>query len=332
VLIFFALRTTIAWRHFGKTVFEMASIPAPAGGALQGQIIIPGKSTPQYGWHLALTCIRRSVSGPVNNLRTTEKILWQDEKWLRADLPQKNPDAVTIPVFFPLPADKPESIPKTGDGTHWRLEAWANMPGPDFRATFEVPVFKLDEPPAISDDPTLPYQSSLDEIRKEIRSQIQIVDLPQGREFIFPAGRTPGFAAGATAVWLVWTAIVAVMALFRAPLPVVAIFGAMGLIMLYFVLDLWLRRSHIVISGQTIKIQTGWAAFKQEEALKISEAATFFADVGAPVGHLTYYDLKLRAQDGKEWLLAKNLGHKPEAEWLARQMTVAAKQAINANA
>jgi hypothetical protein len=324
-LVFFALRTTLAWRRLGKSVFEMKSVPAPAGGALQGEIQFPGTARPHHGWHLALSCIRRSVSGPINNLRTTEKILWQDEKWLRSDLRQKNPDTIRLPVFFQLPGDKPESTPDGGNGTVWRLEAWARFPGPDFRAQFEVPVFRAAEPQTVSDDPTLPDQVSLDEIRKQIRSQIQIADLPDGKEFIFPAGRNPGFAAGATGVCLIWTAVVMLMAGAGAPLPAVLIFGAMDLLMLIFVLDLWFRRSHVKISGDAIKIQTGWHVFKRENSLKISEAANFFAEIGTPVGHLTYYDLKLRARDGKEWLLAKNLGHKPEADWLVRQMTATAR-------
>jgi hypothetical protein len=324
-LVFFALKTTLAWRRFGKSVFQMKSVPAAAGGVLQGQIQFHGSAQPDHGWHVMLTCIRRSVSGPINNLRTAEKILWQDEKWLRSDLPQKNPDTIDIPVFFQLPGDKPESTPEGGNGTVWRLEAWARFPGPDFRAQYEVPVFKLDEPQAALEDSTLPYLVSLDEIRKQIRSKIQIADVAGGKEFIFPAGRNPGFAAGAAGICLIWTAIVMVMAGVGAPLPALLIFGAMALLMLYFVLDLWFRRSHVVISGDTIEIHTGWPGFKKKDSLKVSEAANFFADFGTPVGHLTYYDLKLRTQDGKELLLAKNLGHKPEADWLARQMTAAAR-------
>jgi hypothetical protein len=324
-LILFACRTTFAWRRFSKSIFEPKSVPTAAGGVLQGEIQFPGTAQPEHGWHLALSCIRRTVSGPINNLRTTEKILWQDEKWLRPDLPKKNPGTISLPVFFPLPGDKPESSPDDGNGTIWRLEAWGRFPGPDFRAEFEVPVFKLDEPHAVSDDPTLLYQVSLDEIRKQTRSKIQITDLADGKEFIFPAGRNPGFAAGATVIWLIWTAIVVVMACLRAPLPVPLIFGAMDLLMLYFVLDLWFRRSRVTISAEKIKVETGWSGVKKNDTLKISEAAKIFVDIGMPVGHLTYYDLKLRARDGKELLLAKNLGHKPEADWLARQMTAVAR-------
>ena len=106
-------------------------------------------------------------------------------------------NATGIPVYFKLPADQPESTTGNGDGIHWRLEASAKLRGPNFHATFDVPVFKLPETPALADDPTAPYQMSLDEVRQQIHSKIQVNDLPDGgKEFIFPAARNPGFAAG----------------------------------------------------------------------------------------------------------------------------------------
>ena len=327
----FAVKTTLAWRRFGQSAFKMASVPAALGGTLQGQILLHGASRPAHGWHVSLTCIRRSTSGPTNNLRTTEKILWRDEKWLRADLPQSTANSTVIPVFFQLPNDKPEATPELGDGTHWRLEGWAQLPGPDFAAAFEVPVFKVPAAPTTIDDPTISYQVSLDEIRKEIRSKIQIKDSPAGKEFIIPGGRNPGFAIGAGIMCLIWTALIVILALNHAPLPIPLVFGAMDLLMLYFVLDMWFRRSHIFVSAEAIKIQTGWAGFKTETTLKAADVANFWAESGAVVGHSAYYDLKLRTRDGKELVLAKNLGHKPEADWLARQMT-AAKTISPANA
>jgi hypothetical protein len=324
-VIFFAVRTTATWRRFGKSIFETGCLPAAMGGTLKGEIHIRGKLRPEHGWCLALSCLRRSTTGPTNNLRTTEKILWRDERWLRSDLPQMNSDTTAIPVFFQLPGDKPESTPTTGDGIHWRLEAWARLKGPDFAATFEVPVFKLDEPPEAAEDLTVPYQTSLDEIRKQIHSKILITDLADGKEFIFPAGRNPGFAAGATILCIIWTAIIVLLFCIHAPLPVPLVFGAINLLMLSFVLDLWLRHSRTVITSETIKIETSWAGFKSENPVSVSNVANFLAEVGATVGYSAYYDLKLQARDGKELMLAKNLGHKPEADWLARQMTIAAK-------
>ncbi|HXC36428.1 MAG TPA: hypothetical protein VNV43_11175 [Candidatus Acidoferrales bacterium] len=323
-LIIFAVWTTLAWRRLGRTIFEMPVLPAAAGGALTGQIRILGTLRPEHGWYVALSCIRRKTTGPANNLRTNERVLWRDETWLRPDLPQAQAAQTTIPVFFRLPQDKPESTPAMGDGTHWRLEAWARLSGPDFYTAFEVPVFKVAEQPEIPENLAAQYQLSLDEIRKEIQSNIQITDLPDSKEFVFPGGRVPGFAAGATVVCLIWTAIVVLLVIYRAPIPLPLVFGAMDLLMLFFVFDLWFRRSRLLVSAGTVTIETIWPGYKKELSVKNADLAEFAAEIGATVGHAAYYDLKLRARDGKEWTLAKNLNHKPEADWLARQIAAAA--------
>ncbi len=331
-MIAFALNTTIAWRKFGQSIFEMAAVPASLGGTVEGEIQVRAKLRPQHGLHLRLTCARRTTTGASNNRHITEKILWQDEKWLRADLPQTDLNATGIPVFFKLPGNLPESTAATGDGIHWKLEASATLRGPNFHAAFEVPVFKLAETPEISDDPAAQHQMSLDDVRKQIHSTVQVKDLPDGgREFIFPAARNPGFAAGATVVWLIWTGVIILLICKHAPplLPLVA--GAMDLLMAAFVFDLWARRSRVVVEKGEIKIETAWLAFKRQSALKISDVANFSADVGATAGHSAYFDLKASARDGREFALAKNLNNKPEADWLVRQLASAAKSFQPAN-
>jgi hypothetical protein len=325
-LIFFTLNTTLAWRKFGRSIFKMAAVPAALGGTLQGEIQVKTKLRPRHGLHLRLTCVRRATTGASNNCRTSEKILWQDEKWLRADLPQTDLNATGIPVYFKLPDNLPESTAGLGDGIHWKLEALATLRGPDFHAAFEVPVFKLPEPPEISSDPTAHCQLSLDEVRKQIHSKIQIAGLPDGgREFIFPAARNPGFATGATVIWLIWTAAIILLICKHAPplLPLVA--GAIDLLMAAFTFDLWFHRSRVTIGAGEMKIETAWLAFKKQNSLPISDAADFTADAGATAGHSAYFDLKVRTHDGREFTLAKNLNNKPEADWLARQLTSVVK-------
>jgi hypothetical protein len=324
-LFFFTLNTTLAWRKFNRSIFEMAAVPAAPGGALEGKIRVQSKLQPQHGLHLRLICFRRTTTGSGQSLRTTEKILWQDEKWLRADLPQTDLNATAIPVFFKLPGNLPESTAVLGDGIHWKLEASAKLRGPNFDAAFEVPVFKLPELPQISEDPTLPFQMSLDEMRKQIRSKIQVNDLPDGKEFIFPAARNPGFLAGATAIWLVWTGVIALLIFKHAPplLPLVA--GAADLLMTVFLANLWLHRSHVAIASGQVKIEAAWFGFKKQRVIKSADVANFATEIGAQVGHSPYYDLKIRVRDGREFTVAKHLGNKPEADWLVREMSAAMK-------
>jgi hypothetical protein len=327
VMILFALNTTRAWRKFGRSIFEMAAVPAASGGTLQGQVQVQTRLQPEHGLHLRLSCVRRTTTGASNNRQTSEKILWQDEKWLRADLPQTGLNATGIPVFFKLPDNLPESAVSPGDGIHWKLEASAKLRGPDFHAAFDVPVFKLPEPPAIFDDPTAQYQMSLDEVRQQIHSHIQVNDLPDGgKEFIFPAARNPGFASGATVVCLIWTGIIAVLVWQHAPLPFLLVFSAIDLLMSVFVFDLWFRRSRVAVNSEVVTVQRAWFAFKKEQRLPTSEIKSIVSDVGATAGHAAYYDLKVHARDGKECLIAKNLNSKPEADWLVRQMIAEMKR------
>jgi hypothetical protein len=202
------------------------------------------------------------------------------------------------------------------------LEASAKLRGPDFHAAFEVPVFKLPETAPVSDDPTAPFQMSLDEVRQQIHSLIQVNDLPGGgKEFIFPAGRNPGFASGATAFWLVWIGVIAFMFWKHAPPIFPLVFGAISLLMAAFSFDLWFRCSRVVVTPEQVKIETSWLGIKNERAFTASDVADFSTDVGATAGHVAYYDLKVRTRDRKESALAKNLNNKPEADWLVQKMT-----------
>jgi len=328
-IIFYARNTTRAWRTFGRSIFAMAAVPAAPGGTLAGEIQVKNRLQPQHGLHLRLSCVRRTTTGKSNNRQVNEKILWQDEKWLRADLPQTDVNATGIPIFFNLPGHLPEAAAATGDGIHWKLEASAKLRGPDFYAAFDVPVFKLPETPAPADDPTIPFQMSLDEVRQQIHSNIQVNDLAGGgKEFIFPAARNPGFASGATVVCVIWTGIIAVLFWNRAPLPFLLVFGAIDLLMTAFVLDLWFRRSRVTVNPSGVTVQRAWLTFKKEQRLQTGEIKSIATDVGATAGHSAYHDLKVHARDGREYILAKHLNNKPEADWLVREMITALKRPV----
>jgi hypothetical protein len=328
-MIFFAANATLAWRKFGQSIFEMAAMPAALGGTLEGEIEVKTGLRPQHGLHLRLSCIRQTTSGSGKNRSTTEKILWQDEKWLRADLPQTDLNATGIPVFFKLPADQPESTPGNGDGVHWKLEASAKLRGPNFHASFDVPVFKLPEPPGISDDPTVRYQMSLDEVRQQVRSKIQVNDLPDGgKQFIFPAGRNAAPAAGLALVWLVWTGIV--VALFWnlkqvGPLfPLV--FGVFDLLITVAAFNLLFLRRRVVVTPQGATIQTSWLIIKKEHKIAAADITGITAQQGMTVGHTAYYDLKVRTS--RDFTAASSIADKPEADWLVQQMSAALKKAV----
>jgi len=348
-VLVFAIKTSRIWGRFGRAVFAVTLLPARPGGVIAGEIRVPARLQPEHAYHLRLSCLRRTTAQRGKNRVTTERVLWQDEKWFRTNLPQPEAGATRLPVFFQPPADLPESTVGNGDGVQWRLEASVKLSGPDFHSLFEVPVFKpVETPPmaatmdttgaapvvsvtpmviAVATDPSLPHQLTLDEVRKEIHSRIQVADKPEGREFIFPAGRNPGFASVALVLWLIWSGAIVLMAVWHAPVLFPLVFTAVDLLMSIFMLDLWLRRSYVLVTPAQVKIRTSWLGFKKESVLAAGEVASLKTDIGATAGHTAYYDLKIRARNGREYLAAKFLSHKPEADWLIRQMAAVLKQA-----
>ena len=352
VLLFYALKTTVAWRRYGRAIFEMAAIPGALGGTLEGMIQLSHRLRPEHGLLLRLSCVRRTTTGSGKSRSTTEKILWQDEKWLRPDLPQTGANATGIPVYFRLPADQPESTPAKGDGIHWQLETSARVRGPNFQAAFEVPVFNVPDTPAPGEDTTVPYQMPLEEVQQQIHSRIQVNDLPEGREFIFPAARNPGFAAGLTMFWLIWTGAVVFMVSKHAPLLFPFVFGAFDLLITIFACDLWFRRSRAVVTPETLTVQTSWLFLKRERKIAADDVLGISAQPGATAGHQAYFDLKIHVRDAEDFearkekflqtgerpslkfgasdpngvTAANNIAHKAEADWLVQQMTAGLKR------
>jgi hypothetical protein len=328
-VVIFTVHTTLAWRRFGQSVFAMDHFPAAAGTSLSGNVLVPAGMKPEHGWHVRLSCVRRQTTGAVNNRQTIEKVLWRQEQWLRADLPQAEAGMTSIPVFFNLPAELPESTASAADGIHWKLETSGTVKGPNYQAAFDVPVFKLPEAPTPAENKARAHVISLESIRQGIATSIEVKDVADGgREFIFPAGRNPGFASGAALICVIWTGIVALLILKRAPLPFVLVFSVMDLLMAAFVVDLWFRQSRVLVNSAGVTAERTWFGFKQKQVIPAHQVLTIAADIGATAGHVLYYDLKVHAPAGKEFLLAKNIKHRPEADWLALQMREAMKRSV----
>ena len=139
-LLVWAVRATIRWRKFGQSVFKMISVPGVIGGGLAGGIQIPHKLHASEGVRVRLVCLQRVTTGSGKNRSTTENVLWEDEKVITKD-PVSDPRHTVVPVFFQIPPGWPATDSEGNQTIVWRLEAKAKVPGVDYFAQFEVPVF-----------------------------------------------------------------------------------------------------------------------------------------------------------------------------------------------
>jgi ABC-type sugar transport system permease subunit len=346
------VRATLAHRRFGDCLFELAQIPAPLGGTLEGMIQTGARLKLEQGLHLKLSCIRRVVTGSGKNQSTQENILWQDEKVFKADasLPDSDSGQSGIPVFFKLPGDQPECYARGGECVFWRLEAKSKMRGPDFSVAFDVPVFKVADAIATDADgadPTAALQEPIDEIRRDEDSRIKITDGPNGREFYFPAARNIGMATFAAIIFLVFSGILYAMIVNRFSIFFEMILGLFTVIFGCFTFSAWCKSSRVTIDSNGVTAVNCWLIFSRTRKFDAGDIARLELQTGMTSGTQTFQDIKLITSDCAEDFetrkaryqrtgerpplkfkvgnptIASGISSKPEADWLVAEMTKA---------
>lgn len=312
-LLIWAVRATVRYRRFGVSRLELATLPAPVGHALEGLVRTPVGLRPADGFRVVLSCIRRVTTGG-RNRSTSERILWQEERRVSAT-------GVGVPVAFVIPADAvPSDARQSRDRTLWRLELSAEVPGVDYAAVFEVPVFRTAE----SDQPRTAAEQSVaaafaipSDYRPPAGSRIQVSLTRRGTEIYYPRARNPGMAAGLTAFLAIWMAAVMATIVLDAPIIFPIVFGAFGVLILIAVLDAWLTVTRVTAGDGRVTVATGWLTPGRERTLRAGEVAEVTTRIGGQSGRTMYYDVLLMTTAGKRVVAGRAVRDKREAEWLA---------------
>jgi Cytochrome oxidase complex assembly protein 1 len=158
IALIYAVRETIRYFEFGRTYFEMPTVPSVIGGELKGFIQARFPHSPDHGIHLQLSCVDHYEGGR----STHSSLLWRDEADLSPMQLSAGPRGPTIPVAFRIPPDaRPTAQLSTASEIVWRLEALADVPGVNYHDIFEVPVFRTQQSLAqMQTEPSVPFEDS----------------------------------------------------------------------------------------------------------------------------------------------------------------------------
>ena len=297
-------------RRFGDCFFEPAQIPVPLGSVLEGMIQTSHPLKLEHDLHLKLSCIRRVVTGSGKNRSVNEYTLWQTEKIYseQASLPQMEAGQTGIPIHFKLPADQPECYARGNESVFWRLDAKTEMRGPDFRAVFDLPVFKVagasvsetGEAGANDPDPTAALEAPIEEIRRDENSRIKVTDGPNGREFYFPAARNIGAAIIVTLATFLFIGIAAGTYHLHAPILFPIVFGIIGALMTLGVFSAWLKSSRVTIDSIHVRATNRWLVFSRTRQFSTGNVSRFTTKIGMQSGTQIFSDIKLIPRGGEE--------------------------------
>jgi hypothetical protein len=324
-LIIRAIRQTIAYLEFGKTYFEMPSVPGVIGRELKGVIQARFPHSPDHGIHLRLSSVHRVTTNTGDSNSTMETILWRDEADLSSGQLFAGPIGTAIPVDFRIPLDaQPTEKLNFRDEFVWILEALADVPGVDYHDIFEVPVFRtLQSPSKPETEPFGGPVASAHPVAQPAFLTVQVRQDASGTEFYFPAGRNKKFAASATMFLLFFGSITLFLFHSRTIILFPLVFGFFTLILGFISTRLWLGTARVAFGGSTLTVQSGLLGGGKAQQFPFAEISSISDKIRAQQGSSTgipYYDIELALRDGEKITIGQTLRDKRETEWLVQEM------------
>ncbi len=156
-LLALAVHVTRHQQRWGRSRLRLLTSPGVLGGPLRCVLhaspALAGAETLQVALHCIGAKPGRGAIRPIQHL-------WHHEERIpraRFELG----DLTRVPLAFRLPYDLPEAHPRRqGEDAIWTLRAHATLPGVDYDATFELPVFRTAES-SPSEEGSLPEVSAL---------------------------------------------------------------------------------------------------------------------------------------------------------------------------
>jgi hypothetical protein len=328
-MIVWAIVAVRRWRKYGRSVFEMASVPGVIGGRLAGTIRTTVKIQPEEAFCIRLSCVNCRISR-ADRATIVRNLVWQDEQFIARDLWRYDAYHSEIPVLFQIPYEcRPTDEEDPNSTIFWKLEVTAKTPGLDFSAEFfDVPVFKTpdSDPHFVVDRSLVAKNAAPEDPQRDLRDAgVVKIASPAGDScrFVFPMARQPRAAVALTLLSLAFFGMPVFLFYQDSGVGAVffgVIFGLAGLVLSIVALNLWFYRSVVDVSRRGLAFTGGLfgrGASRWIDASAVVEIKTtshFSSD------NLTYYDLVVVCRDGQKVTIGKRLPGRRLADSVIRQI------------
>jgi hypothetical protein len=309
-----AMYLTLRRSKYGVSLCRLDALPLPIGKTIHGAVEARLRDVPPNGFDFRLTNIRRTVTGSGKNRSVHEAVLWQDLQNVHTGA-MPSPNGMRIPFSFRVPADCEATDDRDARSrVLWRLEVTADVPGIDYRAQFELPLFRTGEVDAWT--PELDPRGWAPGADTGIRFGVAAT----GEEIVV---RPPYRVRDWLPIVLflaVWFTILGVMSRFGVPLFVVAIFAAFGCFFVVVMGDFFLRRSSVIAARQNLTIRPTWLGLGRTRVVDAADIESIVPAVGLTSGARAYHDVRLRLRSGKSVNALKHIANRRDAEMLAAKL------------
>lgn len=329
-----AIAATLRHRRYGRSHFDMETLPGVVGGCLRGTLVINGDVISIENVAVSLRCISRVVHRGGSKEKMTERILWEDARTLRAGTRTYGQTELRLPVDFQIPYDcLPYDDLNPKDQILWQLTAKADIPGANLDLKFDVPVFRTEASrPTIGEAPEkiARTEAALGDpespLPRKMRREIDFNGDP-----VFVVSSWPGWiafflltilTAGLLAGGGMWMRSTWPRGGLHLVLPGILCLG--GVSVFWKELRALLGSTRITMRRAEVLVERWPALVRRQVAIpcvdiqeiKSSESA----QVNSGSGMTQYYAVHLVTTDGRKVKLAGMISGQQATQWLVRQI------------
>jgi hypothetical protein len=304
---------------FGRSLCTIDRLPIEPGQTFSGQIEHRGTQVPDAGYRFVLTCVNRIVTGSGRGRSAATQTLWETEQVVSGALAAPSPAGMRVPFSFALPADAPSSdLGNPGDLTLWQLTVTAELPGIDYKATFELPVFTTAG--AAAAHQVMRQEAAA---RRELSpaSRAAVTPLPSGGIEVRVA---PHRDVGAFFTFLffaaIWFGTIALMWRGGAPPFFAVIFSIFGVLILAMAVDFFTGTSVVSADGAGLRARHAVLGMSRARSIDAADVESIASKVAGHVGNRPYFDVEARLKDHSARTLARYFVSRDDADAVAAKL------------
>ena len=354
--LYLALKERIRDVRFGQTGLRLETKPAVMGRRVAAvfQTGFRPETFKAERFTVRLSCYHRYITHREDSDGDRERVVVRDVKWSddKDVRPRVGRDGLLeIPVSFQIPTGYPEATPRQKDDRiGWEVKASADVPGVDYEAAFEVPVYTAETVgeenlPDEAEDADPAYADAGEETSPSPYANYEIVpdfDAPVSQGITMERTPTGGlrfdFAARRNGMGIL---LFGFFALFTTALSAAMITGgavlmglfvsAFALVSIYGLGHALTRSSSLVVGQGRVRLVTRHFGMETEQAFPAQHLAGVRSVAEGFAGKTTYYTLYLHREEQDEEAahrlrVADSIGDEDEAEWMCARIIAAAEK------
>ena len=321
-----AVVQTVRSLRFGTSVCHLERVPIVPGRAFRGDVEVKTDVVPADGYRLRIMLVRITTPRTGRKRSSTERLVWDSEIFVDSGTTLRSPMGTRIPFHFATPPDShPTDETDLYDRHVWRMNVSADLPGVDYAAQFELPVFQTGERADGSEFAAFEERHRAQARRHRIapNSGVEITPLPAGgEEFRIRAAKSTAAVIGNLTFLVALNAAVVASIRFHGPWLLSAVLVAIDVLFLLAAVNYFFGQSTVEVGRNGLRVRKSWLGYApepesyEEPAIDSVEGTTAGAEGKA-------FGVTLKLRDGNKKILATSLRDRESADAVAARMMTA---------